>query len=65
MIDETGKSKLLGSKSVPAMDGGKSTSGKSGPTGSARTYPKSSKVSMKPDFNPMDDKPSTYGLEGC
>lgn len=64
-MDNTGKSKLTSSKNVPAMEGGASTSGKSGPTGSKRTYPKDSKTNMSADFNPMKDKPSTYGLEGC
>lgn len=66
MADMTGDSKLLTSKTVPAMQGGASGSGNSGPTGSARTYPKG-KGSSQPnpkDFNPMNGGKSTYGL-GC
>jgi hypothetical protein len=51
---EVGKDKELSSKSMDMIKGGGSGDG-NGPTGSSRSYPKGSKVSMTPDFNPMCD----------
>jgi hypothetical protein len=52
---ENGKSKVMSSKSLDMTKGGGSGDG-SGPTGSSRSYPKSSKSNFSPDFNPMTDK---------
>jgi hypothetical protein len=46
------------------MSGGASSSGSSGPTGSARTYPKGKGSAHNTDWNPMKTKASTYGVCG-
>jgi hypothetical protein len=53
-----GKDKEIsrGSADMLKAGGSGSDSGSSGPTGSSRSYPKGGKVSMTPDFNPMNDK---------
>jgi hypothetical protein len=53
---EVGKDKEISSKSMDMIKGGGVDGDNSGPTGSSRTYPKGGKVSMTPDFNPMNDK---------
>jgi hypothetical protein len=54
---ETGKSKEISSKPEQMIQGGKSNeNGRGGPTGSERLYPKSKKVSLSADFNPLKDK---------
>ena len=55
---EVGKDKEISSKPVEMTKAGASgsDSGSGGPTGSSRTYPKGKGPSMKPDFNPMDDR---------
>lgn len=55
---ELGHGKELSSKKSDMIRGGAAggDSGSSGPTGSSRSYPKSSSVDLAPDFNPMRDK---------
>jgi hypothetical protein len=53
---EAGHGKEISSKSMDMIKGGGGGGNDSGPTGSSRFYPKGGKVSMKPDFNPMNDK---------
>lgn len=53
---EAGHGKEISSKSMDMIKGGGNGGNDSGPTGSSRLYPKGGKVSMKPDFNPMNDK---------
>lgn len=52
---EGGRGKELSSKPLEMTKAGGSGAG-AGPTGSSQSYPKGSKVSMSPDFNPMDDR---------
>lgn len=52
---EIGHGKVVKSGPEEMTKGGGSGDG-GGPTGSSRSYPKSSKVDLKPDFNPMRDK---------
>jgi hypothetical protein len=51
---EVGKDKELSSKSLDMLKAGGSGDG-GGVTGSPSRYPKSSKVNLTPDFNPMKD----------
>lgn len=46
------------------LTGGAATSGSSGPTGSARTYPKGKGDTHNTNWNPMKMKASTYGICG-
>jgi len=52
---EVGKDKEISSKPAEMIKAGGSGDG-GGPTGSSRSYPKGKGPSMKPDFNPMDDR---------
>lgn len=55
---EVGKDKEISSKALEMTKaGGESKS--STVTGSSRSYPKGSSVSLKPDFNPMKKGPRT------
>lgn len=60
--------KELGESTLEGASASKSGGDNSGVTGSSRDYRKSGTEqkmpSMKPDFNPMNCKPSTYGING-
>jgi hypothetical protein len=58
-----GDDKLETAGRLEMIKGGGSGDG-SGPTGSSRSYPKSSSLKMTPDFNPMKSPASTYGVNG-
>jgi len=58
-----GDDKLQGSSRLEMIKGGGSGDG-SGPTGSSRSYPKSSSLSLKADFNPMKVPATDYGVGG-
>lgn len=63
------ENKLLSTKSVPAVEGGRTGGNNSGPTGSNRNYKKSGQKAAAPSmdankFNPMNGGKSTFGLEG-
>jgi hypothetical protein len=58
-----GDDKLVGSSRLEMIKGGGSGDG-SGPTGSSRSYPKSSSLSLKADFNPMKVPVTDYGVGG-
>ena len=55
---EVGKDKEISTKPEEMIKAGGAGGGEGsgGPTGSSRSYPKGSKVSLTPDFNPMSDK---------
>ena len=55
---EVGKDKEISTKpeEMTKAGGAGAGEGRGGPTGSSRSYPKGSKVSLTPDFNPMSDK---------
>ena len=58
------QSKEISSKTMEMTKAGGQTSG-GGPTESTRSYPKGGKPSMNAAaFNPMNGKPSTYGIGG-
>lgn len=52
-----------GSASSMKVSGGASNSGNSGPTGSARSYPKGKSI-RSTDWNPEKKPASTYGICG-
>lgn len=57
---EVGHDKALSSKPLEMTKAGPARSDKGGcPTGSSRSYPKGSSVSMKPDFNPQKKSDSS------
>lgn len=58
-----GDGKLQTSGSLAMIKGGGSGDG-SGPTGSKRTYPKGSRLSLTPDFNPQKVPATDYGVGG-
>lgn len=60
---EKSHGKVISSGKEPMIKAGGSGDG-SGPTGSKRSYPKGSKVDMKPDFNPMDVKATDWAVGG-
>ena len=57
------KSKEISSKPLEMISGGGKT-GDGGPTSSSREYPKGSKVSMTPDFNPMAKPATDFAIGG-
>jgi hypothetical protein len=62
-----GDDKLQSTGRLTMIQGGSSESASdpgSGPTGSKRSYPKGSSLSMTPDFNPQKVPASTYGVKG-
>lgn len=59
-----GDDKLESSGRLEMLKAGPATGGSSGPTGSSRSYPKGSGLSMTPDFNPMKAGKPGYGVEG-
>lgn len=67
---EKGSGKVISSRDNDGdmiKAGASGGNGDSGPTGSCRTYPKSSKGSFKPDFNPQkksDSSGSDWGVGG-
>jgi hypothetical protein len=58
-----GDDKLQSTSTPPMIKGGGSGDG-SGPTGSSRSYPKGSKLSLTADFNPMKVPATDYGVGG-
>lgn len=50
---EIGHDKEISNKPLEMTKAGGPTGQKCGPTGSSRSYPKGSSVSLKPDFNPQ------------
>ena len=58
-----GDDKLQSTGKLEMLKGGGSGDG-SGPTGSKRTYPKGSSLSMTADFNPMKVPATDYGVGG-
>jgi len=59
-----GDDKLESTGRLEMIKGGDSRGGNSGPTGSSRSYPKSSNLSLTPDFNPMRSGKPGYGVDG-
>ena len=59
------KTKVMSTSSPAPMRGGQSGGDNSGPTGSARTYPKGKNKMPDPKmFNPMNTGKNTYGFGG-
>jgi hypothetical protein len=58
-----GEDKLQSSSSLEMIKAGPPSVG-TGPTGSSRSYPKGSGLSLTPDFNPMKAGKPTYGVDG-
>jgi len=58
-----GDDKLQSTGRLEMLKGGGSGDG-SGPTGSSRSYPKSSSLSLKADFNPQKVPVTDYGVGG-
>jgi hypothetical protein len=59
-----GTDKLESTGRLEMLRAGGTVGDQSGPTGSSRSYPKGSSLSLTPDFNPMKAGKPTYGTEG-
>lgn len=64
MAEDYSKGKVESTGKMEGAHGGSSGSGNTGPTGSARQYPKGKGTNMRSDFNPMKKPASTYGICG-